>query len=187
MLNYVLLIAVTVLAIFGLIKDWEAYKKKWRRGGALFIIILIGIGGIINNYYREKDSREQHDQDQKQIGGLKTEIVGLKSAVETTNQNQKDNIKLFVDTLGKYENYFRNLSYAINDLKRTQMSAAELQKKADQLKADVDAKANLISQMKQEFGAKASATFDATVIPGGVQPKPGPKVVPSPPSQLQVK
>jgi hypothetical protein len=151
MLTYALPVITASLALLYLAKDWEAHKKSWRRALVMTLIIAIGIGGGINNYFQDKRVADQHDKDQKQIGDLKGEIVKLKSAVETGNQDQKDNIKLFGDTLGKYEVYFRNLSREINDLKRTQMSAIEFQKKADQLRADIDAKANQTSQIKQEL------------------------------------
>lgn len=57
---------------------------------------------------------EQHDDDQRQITGLKT-------AVDTANQNQQSNTKQFVDAFAK-------LSRRLNELE-TQVHTEDLQKK----------------------------------------------------------
>ena len=150
MLTYALPIITAFLAFLYLTKDWHAHKKSWKVS-VMILIIAIGIIGAINNYYQDKRVAGQHEKDQSQITDLKVQIVGLKSAFETANQNLKDNIKLFGDAFGKNEDYFRNLSQEIKDLKQTQMSAAEFQKKADQLRADIDAKANQVTQIKEQL------------------------------------
>ncbi|MGD0405960.1 MAG: hypothetical protein ABSB10_04840 [Candidatus Bathyarchaeia archaeon] len=91
------------------------------------------------------------------------QIAGLTEAVNTANQNQKDNLTKFGDDI-------RKLSQDVSDL-RTQRNTVEFQKKADQLKANLEAEAKLVAQLKVKFEAKAGFKTDATLIPRKVQPK----------------
>ena len=129
MLNYLLPITTAFLALLYLLKDWDAHRKSWRRVAVLCVIIAIGIGGTVNNYYAEK--RYQLDQEK---------IAGLQKAVETANKNQEDNTKQFVDAFGK-------LSQKVADL-QTEVSTAGLQKTADQLKAELAATQKALIQPK---------------------------------------
>jgi predicted negative regulator of RcsB-dependent stress response len=94
MLNYVLPIAIASLAGLQLAKDWVGHQTTWRRIIVLLLIVLIGTGGAVNYYYSSRKTAKQHDDDQKQISALK-------QAVDTANQNQQANTKLFVDAFGK--------------------------------------------------------------------------------------
>lgn len=146
MLNY-LSIALCVLwglyEFFGLAKDWTAHKRFWRR--VLVILLIIGITVLTGI-----NIHESHIQ-----------IAGLREAVKTANQNQKDNLTRLGDDIHK-------LSQDVSDL-RTQRNTAEFQKKADQLKADLEAQAKLVAELKAKFEAKAGFKTDATPIPPKVQ------------------
>ena len=107
---YILNIIAVSLALLYLAKDWAAHKTSWRRAAILILIILSGIGGAIHYYYTNKDNEAQHKSDQEQISGLKAQVSGLKGAVETANNNQKENTKVFVAALGK-------LSEKVSDLR----------------------------------------------------------------------
>ena len=127
MLNYILplllVILTTFLALLDLIKDWKAYKKPWLRIIAVGSVILIGIGTMISTYYSTKNADKQHAEDQKKISGLK-------EAVDTANQNQKDNTALFLKE-------FEKISQKVNDL-NVQIKTADLREEADKLKTDLE-------------------------------------------------
>ena len=129
MLNYLLPITTAFLAFLYLLKDWDAHKKSWRRVAVLCLIIAIGIGGAVNNYYAE----ERYRRDQEKI-------AGLQKAVETANKSQEDNTKQFVDAFGKS-------SQKVADL-QTEVSTAGLQKTADQLKTELAATQKALIQPK---------------------------------------
>lgn len=120
MLTYIIHIATTFLAFLYLLKDWQLHRKSWRRETVLGLIILIGIGGMVNTHYANK----KIDQDQNRI-------AALKQAVDTANKNQEDNTKQFLNAFG-------NLSQKVNDL-QTQVKTAGLQQEADQLKVELRA------------------------------------------------
>jgi uncharacterized protein YlxW (UPF0749 family) len=130
---------------FGLAKDWGAHKRFWRRVVVILLIIGIAVLTVINSH-------------RSQI-----QIAGLTEAVNRANQNQKDNLTKFGDDI-------RKLSQDVSDL-RTQRDTAEFQKKADQLKSNLEAEAKLIAQLKAMFEAKAGFKTDAALIPPKVQPK----------------
>jgi predicted nucleic acid-binding Zn-ribbon protein len=136
--------------LFGLAKDWTAHKRLWRR--VLVILLIIGITVLTGINIRKSE----------------IQIAGLREAVNTANQNQKDNTKLFVDVFGKIGDDIHKLSQDVSDL-RTQRNTAEFQKKADQLKADLEAQAKLVAELKAKFEAKAGFKTDATPIPLKVQ------------------
>jgi hypothetical protein len=124
MLSYGLYIATTILALLYLAKDWAAHKKSWRRLTVLILIILIGIGGVINTHYTNQKNNEQREDDRRQI-------AGLQKALETANKIQEDNTKHFVEG-------FTKLSQKIADL-QTQVSTADLREEAEQLRTELKA------------------------------------------------
>lgn len=132
--NYLLTLAFALLMVFSFTKDREAYKKPWVKTAVLFLIIVTGVGGILNIYF----SNEQHEADQAQI-------VSLQASVETANQNQKDNTKQFVEAFGQ-------LSQKVSDL-QTQVDNADLKKEAAQLKEKLEA------TQKALVSPKATLTF----------------------------
>ncbi len=113
MLNYMLPIAAAFLAALQLAKDWGAHQTTWRRVVVLSLIVLVGIGGALNNYYSGRKASKQHDDDQRRI-------AALKQAVDSANENQKINTEQFVDALGK-------VSQKVSDL-QTRVRTEELQK-----------------------------------------------------------
>ena len=113
-----------LLALFYLLKDWDAHKTSLRRLIVLFLIIGIGVGGMFSNYFTVKKYNDQHQKDQ----GL---MAGLQTAVETANKNQEDNTKHFLDAFGK-------LSQKVSDL-QTQVNTAQLRKEAEQLRVELAA------------------------------------------------
>lgn len=114
MWSYILPIVVALLAMLQLAKDWGAHKTHWRRAIVFALILLVAIGSGISNYYATRNAAERHTQDQAQIAGLKT-------AVDTANQSQEANTKLFVDAFGR-------LSQKVSDL-QTGAATAALQKR----------------------------------------------------------
>jgi hypothetical protein len=137
-LNYILPFATAFLAVLYLAKDWNAHKKSWRRVTVLCLIIATGIGGAINNIYKDKKAEEQHQSDQSQI-------AGLQQAVVAANKNQQDNTIQFLD-------HFDKMSQKLNAL-QTQLEKAGLQKEAAQLKAE------LAATQKALTPPKATLTF----------------------------
>jgi len=49
-LGYVLPIAAVLYGLLQLAKDWNAHKTTWRRAAVFILIMLVGVGGVINNY-----------------------------------------------------------------------------------------------------------------------------------------
>jgi hypothetical protein len=74
MLNYVLPVAASLIALLQLAKDWGAHQTTWRRGAALVLIVLFGVGSAINSYYASKGATVQHQSDQREIAGLKIAV-----------------------------------------------------------------------------------------------------------------
>jgi hypothetical protein len=145
MWNYILPVGVAFIALFTLAKDWVAHQTNWRRGTILGLILLVGIGSAVNNFYTNKRTAAQHTQDQAQITGLKT-------AVETANQNQQSNTKQFVEAFGK-------LSQKVSDL-QTQVATEALQKKLASVQAELQN-----TQKALAPGPKAELRFSFAPFP----------------------
>jgi hypothetical protein len=139
MLNYVLPIAASLIALLQLAKDWGAHQTSWRRGAALALIGLFGIGSAINNYYASQKVTSQHASDQ-------AEIKGLKTAVETANKNQEANTTQFVAAFAK-------LSKDVGDL-QTQVASEKLQTKLAGVQDELQK-----TQRALGPGPKAALTF----------------------------
>ncbi len=96
MWNYLLYLAGAIVAVFNHLKDWDAHKTFWRRWVVLVLIIAIGIGGVINNYFTDKKADSQHEADQKEIdkakavfGTMSQELHELKKEIKTTGLYKK--------------------------------------------------------------------------------------------------
>jgi len=153
MSNY-LPIALCVLwglfEFFGLARDWTGHKRVWRR--VVVILLIIGITVLTGINVHESQ----------------IQIAGLREAVNTANQNLKDNLTRFGDDIHK-------LSRDVSDL-RTQRNTTEFQKKADQLMATLESEAKLVAQLKAKFEARVGFKTDATLIPNEVQSKAEPNL-----------
>jgi hypothetical protein len=114
MLNYVLPVAASIYALLQLAKDWRAHQTPRRRVAAFILILLVGLGTAVNNYYSSQRAAKQHADDQ-------SEIKSLKTAVETAKQAQEANTTQFLAAFGK-------LSADVRDL-QTQVTTEKLQQK----------------------------------------------------------
>jgi hypothetical protein len=146
MWNYIL--PVGVIALFTLAKDWVAHQTNWRRGTVLGLILLVGIGSAVNNFYTNRRTATQHTKDQ-------AEITGLKTAVDAANQSQQANTKQFVDAFGK-------LSQKVSDL-QTQVATEALQKKLASVQAELQK-----TQKALAPGQKAKLMFSFIPFDPGV-------------------
>jgi hypothetical protein len=145
-LTYIIHIATTFLAFLFLAKDWQSHRKSWRRLTVIGLIILIGIGGLVNTHYANK----KIDQDQNRI-------AALKQAVDTANKNQEDNTKQFVNAFGK-------LSQKVSDL-QTQVKTAGLKEEADQLANELRATQKAMTAPKVTLTFSfARARRDGTIL-----------------------
>jgi hypothetical protein len=145
MLNYVLPIAASFIALLQLAKDWGAHQTTWRRGAALLLIMLFGVGSAINIYYSSQRAAAQHANDQ-------AEIQGLKTSVETANQAQKANTAQFLDAFAK-------LSKEVQDL-QTQVTTEKLQSKLMGVQAELQK-----TQKALAPGPKAELSFTFAPFP----------------------
>lgn len=123
-------IITAALAFFQLAKDWKGHQHHWRRLAVTLAIILLMFLGIYNARRSSKNAKDeqtlanhQHQEDLQQITGLKT-------AVDTANQNQAENTKTFVKQFG-------DMSKQLADLK-TQVRTEELQKRVNQLQGELE-------------------------------------------------
>jgi hypothetical protein len=109
-MNITLSVAVTIIALFQLWKDWKAHAHPLRRWILLGVILFCGVG----NVYMVWKTGKQHEADQQNI-------AGLKQAVDSATQSQESNTHQFVDSFGK-------LSQKVSDL-QTEVRTEALQKK----------------------------------------------------------
>lgn len=124
MLNYFLPVAASFIALLQLAKDWGAHQTTWRRGAALILIVLFGVGSAINNYYSSQRAATQHANDQ-------VEIKGLKTAVDTANRAQETNTTQFLIAFDKLSKEVRELQTEVTTEKleaKLMGVQAELQK-----------------------------------------------------------
>jgi hypothetical protein len=145
MLNYALPILAALVAVFQLAKDWSAHQTHWRRGSVIALIVLLTIGSTVNVYYTSKRIADQRAKDHDQITGLKT-------AVDTANQNQQANTKQFIDAFGK-------LGQKVSDL-QTQVTTEALQKKLASVQAELQN-----TQKALAPGPRAEVSFSFAPFP----------------------
>ena len=107
-MDYFLYIAGAVVAVFNHVKDWSAHKTFFRRWTVLILIILIGIGGVVNSYLSDDKNRRQHEEDQKEIA------------------NARDNLK----------KVSQELSFLKKDVKQVGLAIGELVKQGKITKKD---------------------------------------------------
>jgi hypothetical protein len=125
------------IAIFYLIKDWKDFKAHYSRLTVLLLIILLCLVGISNTYYTNIKSEKQRVQYEKKI-----EI--LTSSVETSNRNQVENTKQFV-------NEFSRLSQKIVEL-QSEVKTTGLKEEAEKLKAELEATQRSMNPPKTKIG-----------------------------------
>jgi hypothetical protein len=135
-MNYVLNLATAFIAAFQLAKDWGAHQATWRRAAVLSLIVTLGVGGTINTYYAGKKASAVHEEDQRQIGGLK-------KAVETANKAQDSNTAQFLQS-------FSTLTQKLSDL-QTQVKTSGLQKEAARLRAELEATQKALTPQRAEL------------------------------------
>jgi len=133
-MNYLLSVLTTVLALVQFLKDWKSEKKSWLKLVSFGLIVLIGIGGIFNTYFTDLNNAKQRREDQQQIA----ELTGVQEA------NKRQSAEFFGIMLQK-----------VSDLE-TQIKTEELQKTADQLRAELKATQKAMTPPK----AKLRFTFE---------------------------
>ena len=89
-LTYILFVAVAILEVFNLIKDWSAHKTSLRRWTVLGLIVLIGIAGGVNTYFSAEKNEKQHEDDQKKINKMSQEISSLTKESHETSSLTKE-------------------------------------------------------------------------------------------------
>lgn len=137
-LNYILQFFTTILALLLLTKDWEALKKPYVRYPVFVLIILVGAGALLNNYLTTQHNEKIRQQDN-------AAIIKLQQALDTSEQNRKDNTKEFLAE-------FSRLSQQVSELE-TEIQTAEFKKKAADLQADLE------TTRKALFSPKATLAF----------------------------
>jgi len=70
MWNYVLPVVAALYALLNLIKDWKAHQHPWRQILASILIVVIGVGTGINNYYSGKTVAKRDKELRDQISNL---------------------------------------------------------------------------------------------------------------------
>jgi hypothetical protein len=96
--------------------------------------MLIGLGGVVNTFYSNRNS-ERHRQDDQ------SRIAALKEAVDTANKNQKDNTVVFIDAFGA-------LAQKVTDLK-AELKTADLRQKAERLQAELNEVKTVVAQQPE--------------------------------------
>ena len=115
-MGYFLYIAGAIVAIFNHVKDWSAHKTFFRRWTVLVLITLIGVGGVINNYFIDKKNNEQHHADQREIA------------------KASENLDKVSQELNSLKGEFKKVGLE-NKIKRLEANIVEYQKVLDSRKA----------------------------------------------------
>jgi hypothetical protein len=145
MWSYVSMLAMMLLAVLQLAKDWGAHKTNWRRASVVIVIVLIGIAGAINLLRSNTKAYNQHTADQKQI-------AGLQHAVETANRSQEANTKIFVQS-------FQEMTQKLSGLE-TRLKTVGLQKEAAQLKKELESTRKALDIPKSELVTTLGSVTD---------------------------
>lgn len=90
MWSYVLPVVAALYAGLQLKKDWKAHEHRWRQVSAFILIVVIGIGTSIDNYYSKKRSTKRNDELQQSVDKMREQISNL---LQTTTFNaQRDEL-----------------------------------------------------------------------------------------------
>src|ERR1019366_267629 len=93
-----------------------------RRSLIAVLLVVAGVGGLLNKLAKDRAAAHQRLEDQKQI-------AGLEKSVATANFSQEENTKLFIKS-------FEDLSKKLADLKG-QVMTESLQKQVAMLEAEL--------------------------------------------------
>lgn len=146
MLNYVLPIAASLIALLQLAKDWRAHQTPLRRVAALALIVLFGVGTAFNTYRTATKSAEAARKAETQHTTDQAEIRNLETAVKTANHDQETNTTHFLES-------FKELSNKVSDL-QTRVTNEELQKKLASVQTELQK-----TQKAMAPGPKAELRF----------------------------
>jgi hypothetical protein len=119
---YILAIGTILLGAFEIVKDWKEYKTSWLRISVFVVFIVVAALSIASLRH---DNQEKKDAKLKADGEMKT----LQGKVDTANQAQKDNTKLFVDS-------FKEMSGKVSELK-SEVKTEALQKKLEAVQTEL--------------------------------------------------
>lgn len=118
MWNYAIPLLTAILASLQLFKDWGGHKATWRRALVLFLIVGLGVCGMIIAYQNGKKADEQASQ-----------IASLTTAVDTANNNQVQNTKVFTESIEHFSTKLTTLE--------TGIKTADLRDEADHLRVEL--------------------------------------------------
>ncbi len=117
---YILAAGATILGFLTLLKEWDEYKNARLRGGVVVVFTIVGMLGFVSLHLENREKKKAAE-----------DISGLKGQVESAENAQKENTKVFVES-------FKSLSQKVTDL-QTQVKTEALQKQVKRLQADLQA------------------------------------------------
>jgi hypothetical protein len=139
---YLLASGTILLGIFQLIKEWDEYDKlrfRWLRRAALAVLILIAALTFVSLHHDDKTRTEEKSK-------AEGDIRDLKGKVQSANDAQRDNTKLFVDSFGAMSKEVSNL--------KAEVKTEALQKKLATVEAELQK-----TQKAMAPGPKAELAF----------------------------
>lgn len=148
---YILAIGAIALGAFEIIKDWKDYASRRLRISVALVFIVVAAVSIASLRH---DNTEKEKTAKKAEADMKT----LQGKVDTANQAQKDNTKLFLDSMGK-------MSDQVSGLK-TEVKTEALQKKLAAVQTEL-----LNTQKAMAPGPKAVLTFTFVPFDNPLAPK----------------
>jgi hypothetical protein len=119
---YVLAAGAIALGAFEIIKDWKDYEGKWLRmsvAGVFIVVAVVSIASLHHDNTEKANAAKKADADMRALQGK----------VDTANQAQTNNTKLFLDSL-------HVMSDEVSQLK-TEVKTEALQKKLASVQAEL--------------------------------------------------
>jgi hypothetical protein len=86
MWSYLLPVVAAAYAGLQLRKDWKAHEHRWRQISAFILIVVIGIGTSIDNYYNKKRSTNLNGELRQSVDRMREQISNL---LQTTTFNAR--------------------------------------------------------------------------------------------------
>ncbi len=115
---YLSIVATIVLGFLTLRKEWGEYKNQWLRIAVGCVLIALGVLSGVSLYLDSEEKKEAREN-----------IKGLEGKVTAANDAQRENTKLFLDSLSK-------LSAEVSKL-QTEVKTETLQKKLATVEAEL--------------------------------------------------
>lgn len=100
-LTFLSLLFTAGVAIFGVIKDWEAHKSHARRYSVLVLIVLIVVVGSANLYITRRDALKREDEATAERIKSSEQIGRLEQSVEAERSSHERDTKQFLAALDR--------------------------------------------------------------------------------------